>query len=137
MHLRPIKKPYSLLHSCEGQTGKLPYGHFFKSSTLGRRNKISILAHKSNMVFPGLKILLFLNYNSVLLWHRKILVTAIKIKIRQKLMDGETPFLYLVSLGICQREVGFIMCSLVLVCGSMVGAFYVNESFDSFLRYQR
>lgn len=29
MHLRPIKEHYSLLHSCKGKTGKLPYGPFF------------------------------------------------------------------------------------------------------------
>lgn len=69
MHLRPIKEHYSLLHSCEGKAGKLPYGSFFESFTIGRRNKILILAHKSEVVFQGLKILLFLNYNSALLWH--------------------------------------------------------------------
>jgi hypothetical protein len=37
------------------------------------------------VVFQGLKILLFLNYNPALLWHWKTFMTAIKV--RQKLMD--------------------------------------------------
>lgn len=94
MHWRPIKEHCRLLHSCEGKAGKLPYGpliFFFFSFTLGRRNKILILLHKSKVVFQGLKILLFLNYNSALLWHRKAFMTAIKV--RQKLMDCKTAFL--------------------------------------------
>lgn len=56
MHLSPIKERYSLLHPCEGRGEELPNSPalpapFFESFTLGRRNKILILAHKSKVVF--------------------------------------------------------------------------------------
>lgn len=67
------------------ERGKLPLGLFF-SFTLGRKDETLILAHKSKVVFQGLKILLFLNYNyAALLWHWKTFMTAIKV--RWKLMD--------------------------------------------------
>ncbi|CAO2593063.1 hypothetical protein LEMLEM_LOCUS7084 [Lemmus lemmus] len=39
-----------------------------------------ILPHKSEVVFQGLKILLFLNYNYALLWHWETFMTAIKVR---------------------------------------------------------
>lgn len=63
VQLSPIKEHYSLLYSCEVRTGKLPYGPFLESSMLEKRNKILIQAHKSKVVFQGLKTLVFLNYN--------------------------------------------------------------------------
>lgn len=84
MHLRPIKEHYSSLHPCENKAGKLHMppspSPLFESSTLGRRNKILILDHKSKVIFQGLKISLFLNYNSALLWHWKAFMTAIKVR---------------------------------------------------------
>ena len=80
VYLRPIKEHYSLLHSSEGKLGRLPYGPFFESSMLGKRNKISILAHKSKVVFQGSKFLVFLNYKSALLWHWMAFMTAVKVR---------------------------------------------------------
>ena len=47
---------------------------------LGKRNKISILAHKSKVVFHSLKIIVVLNFDSDLLWLWKTFMTAIKVR---------------------------------------------------------
>lgn len=53
----------------------------YKNATLGERNKILTLTHKSKMgILLGLKILFMLSYNPDLLWHCKAFMTAVKAK---------------------------------------------------------